>query len=69
MATRRVRRGFARRAELRAEGEVRQAEYDKLTPLQKLNKQWEAGHNGTRQVDKLVKQVNRLSKEADADSE
>ncbi len=62
MATRRVRRGFARRAELRAEGEVRQAEYDKLTPLEKLNKQWEAGHNGTKQVDRLVREVNANSK-------
>ena len=54
MATRRVRRGFARRAELRAEGEIRQAEYDKLTTQQKLTKQWDAGHNGTKQVIKLA---------------
>jgi len=52
MPTRRVRRGRARRDELREQGEARNAGYQKLTDTEKLRTQLDAGHHG-RQVDLL----------------
>ena len=46
MPTRRVRRGTARRDELREQGEKRNAEYAALTLEKRIKLQVEGGHDG-----------------------
>jgi len=46
MPTRRVRRGRARRDELREQGETRNAEYAALSLEAKIKRQIAGGHNG-----------------------
>lgn len=54
MAVRRYRRGFARRQELREQGEVHQAAYDALSLDEKIRRQVDGGHDG-RQLGLLLK--------------
>ena len=58
MPTRRVRRGNARRDELREQGEKRNAEYAALTTPEKIMLQLKGGHDG-RQLKKLHLQFDK----------
>ena len=60
MATRRVRRGTARRDELREQGEARNAAYTALSLAQKIKGQVDGGHDG-RQLAKLRAQLPKVS--------